>query len=90
MYVQRKFGKAVLASKRESDNAHGPFAVAVVKEDNIVGHLPRIISAPCNVFLGKPGCPLSVGLLVQGGQEIYNRVVSRYLVRWSLRGAMKI
>jgi len=47
-------GKPVGKEVCESGNAHDPFAVAVFKEDNIVGHLPRTISAPCYVFLGKP------------------------------------
>ena len=32
-----------LQCQRESSNANDPYAVAVMKEDNIVGHVPRRI-----------------------------------------------
>ena len=35
----------------KSSNTHDPFAVAVYKEGTIVGHVPRIFSAVCYVFL---------------------------------------
>ena len=36
-------------------NIHDLFAVAVLKSDVIVGHIPRAISAACYVFLGRAG-----------------------------------
>ena len=33
-------------------NIHDLFAVAVLKSDVIIGHIPRAISAACYVFLG--------------------------------------
>ena len=37
------------------DNSHDPFAVAVVKEGTIVGHVSRKISAVCSTFLRRGG-----------------------------------
>ena len=44
-----------LACRRQRNNIHDPFAVAVLKSDVIVGHIPRAISATCYVFLGGAG-----------------------------------
>ena len=44
-----------LACRRERNNIHDPFAVAVLKSDVIVGHIPRAILAACYVFLGRAG-----------------------------------
>ena len=43
----------VLGCQREPFNAANLFAVAVVKEDTTVGHVPRKISAICLLFLRK-------------------------------------
>jgi hypothetical protein len=40
-----------LAVHCESGNNHDPFAVAVWKDDTIVGHVPREISRVCWFFL---------------------------------------
>ena len=42
-----------LACRHERNNIHGPFAIAVLKSDVIVGHISRAISAACYVFLGQ-------------------------------------
>ena len=39
----------------EEGNTHDPYAVAVKKEGQIVGHVPRIISAACSLFLRRSG-----------------------------------
>ena len=40
-----------LLCQREADNYADPFAVAVVKSGNVVGHAPRKISTLCSLFL---------------------------------------
>ena len=42
-----------LQCQRESTNANDPYAVAVRKDDNVVGHVPRRISAACSLFIQK-------------------------------------
>ena len=44
-----------LACVIEEDNSHDPYAVAVKKGGQVVGHLPRIISAACSLFLRRNG-----------------------------------
>lgn len=44
------FGEC-LQCQRERSNGHDPYAVAVVKDDNVVGHVPRKLSAICAMFL---------------------------------------
>ena len=52
MYTDNHLGEE-LATK--GMNIHDLFAVAVLKSDIIVGHIPRAISAACYVFLGRAG-----------------------------------
>ena len=40
---------------RETSNAKDPFAVAVVKNEVIVGHIPKKISSVCSLFLKRKG-----------------------------------
>jgi len=49
----------VLLCQHEPHNFHDPFTVAVMKAGNIVGHIPRTISATCHVFLKHSGCTIS-------------------------------
>ena len=44
-----------LNCRREEGNISDPYAVATVKSGNIVGHVPRRISAACNLFIQKRG-----------------------------------
>ena len=44
-----------LPCRRETDNYADPFAVAVIKSENIVGHVPRNISTVCLLFLHRGG-----------------------------------
>jgi len=44
-----------LDCKREPLNEHDRYAVAVIKDDVVVGHLPRTISRPCSLFLNRGG-----------------------------------
>ena len=40
----------VLQCSRETSNWHDPFAVAILKDGTVVGHVPRKISAMCALF----------------------------------------
>ena len=40
---------------RESENFRDPFAVAVKKNSDTVGHVPRRISTVCSMFLRRGG-----------------------------------
>ena len=40
-----------LGCEREPENASFPYVVAVKKEGNIMGHLPRKVSRVCSLFL---------------------------------------
>ena len=63
---------------REPTNWEDQFAVAVTKDSNIVGHVPRKISALCTLFLRQSGsitCPVTGSRqysrdLSQGGLEV--------------------
>ena len=44
-----------LSCSRETTNLHDPFAVKVLKTDEIVGHLPKRISSTCSNFIRKGG-----------------------------------
>ena len=41
--------------RREPTNREDRFAVAVVKDSNIVGHVPKKISSICSLFLRQSG-----------------------------------
>lgn len=68
----------VLNCDREPTNDKDRYAVAVVKDGTIVGHLPKRISRVCSLFLLRGGnilCTVVGGRryssdLVQGGLEI--------------------
>jgi hypothetical protein len=45
----------VLLCSRELHNLRDPFAVAIIKNDITVGHVPRMISATCSSFLRRSG-----------------------------------
>ena len=67
-----------LSSSREMTNLHDPFAVKVLKTDEIVSHLPKRISSTCSIFIRKGGiitCTVNGERrysrdLTQGGLEI--------------------
>ena len=67
-----------LACQRERENSEDPFAVAVMKGETIVGHVPRRISAVCAMFIRRGGsilCRVTGSRcysedLPQGGLEI--------------------
>ena len=45
----------VLALKRQPDNSHDKFAVAVIKNGRIVGHIPKSMSRAVSFFLNRDG-----------------------------------
>ena len=67
-----------LQCARETNNIHDPFAVAVLKDNIIVGHIPKKVSAVCSLFLRRSGsivCHVNGSRryssdLPQGGLEI--------------------
>ena len=44
-----------LICEREHTNNHDRYAVAVIKDRTIVGHLPRRVSRVCSLFLRRGG-----------------------------------
>ena len=42
-----------LSCQREPDNCQDPFAVAVIRSQVTVGHIPRRISSICSMFLRR-------------------------------------
>ena len=73
----------------ENDNSNDKFAVAVTRNNTIVGHVPRTFSSLCSIFLRKGG---SVMCEVTGRRQyslIYHRAVWRSLV-YTFLMAMKV
>ena len=54
--------------RREPTNREDRFAVAVVKDPNVVGHVPRKISSICSLFLRESG---NIICRVTGSRQIY-------------------
>ena len=67
-----------LSCKREIGNNKNQYAVAVLRDHTMVGHVPRKISAACALFLQREGSIVSVVTgehcyshnLPQGGLEV--------------------
>ena len=74
-----------LNCRREERNISDPYAVAIIKSGNIVGHVPRRISTACNLFIQKGGvivCTVTgprrySSDLPQGGLEVPCRLSFR-------------
>ena len=74
-----------LSCRREEGNISDPYAVAFIKSGVIVGHVPRRISATCNLFMQRGGAVMCkvTGLrryssdLPQGSLEVPCRLVFR-------------
>ena len=72
------FGMLSLEKVMENDNSNDKFAVAVSRNNTIVGHVPRKFSSFCSIFLRKGGsvmCEVTGRRqysldLPQGGMEI--------------------
>jgi hypothetical protein len=55
-----------LVCGREPTNAADRYAVAVVKDGSVIGHLPRKVSKVCSLFLRRGG---SLHCIVTGGRR---------------------
>ena len=55
-----------LECKIEDNNEHDRHAVAVMKEDRVVGHIPREHSKVCKFFIKRGGC---INVVVCGKRE---------------------
>ena len=73
-----------LICEREINNLEDPYAVAMMKEHSVVGHIPRKISAACSLFLAKEGSSITCIIigkrqhswdLPQGGLEVPCKLV---------------
>ena len=81
-----------LQCQEEYGNPHDMYAVSVIRDDVIVGHLPRNISTPCHMFIHSGGTIVSVvnGArcysvdLEQGGLEILCSLIFRGLTNESI------
>ena len=75
----------MLSCRRETDNFHDWFAVAVMKGTDLVGHMPKKISTICSLFLrsGTLRCEV-IGSrqysanLDQGGLEVPCKLIFEY------------
>ena len=56
----------ILRCREERTNIHDPFAVAFIKDDSVVGHVPRKNSITCEITGGRKYSRD----LPQGGMEI--------------------
>ena len=45
--------------EREFSNRHDSFAVAIMKDTQVVGHIPRTISCTCTLFIRRGGSILA-------------------------------
>ena len=67
-----------LECRRQPLNEHNRYALAVIKDDMIIGYLPRKVSRLCSLFLGRGGCIMCTitgrkhysADLPQGGLEV--------------------
>jgi len=74
-----------LQYQEEYGNPHDMYAVSVIHNDHILGHLPRNISTLCLMFIRSGGNIVSVvngarrylADLEQGGLEIHCRLIFR-------------
>ena len=47
--------REVLVCKRDKRNARDQYAVSILKDETVVGHLPMKISKVCSLFLKRRG-----------------------------------
>ena len=66
-----------LPVQREVNNIHDDFAVAVLKNDNTVGHVPWKISRVCRYFLHKSGSEMTC---IVNGDRRHSEVDGKGLV----------
>ena len=73
---------------QDRHNHHDPFAVATCRGSNVVGHMPRKISAICYVFLKKPGTVISC--TVTGSRRYSRDLPWKYHVSSSVQGIKQL
>lgn len=77
MYMDAHLGQE-LPRGREEGNGKDPYAVAALRENAVIGHVPRRISTACSLFLHREGsvhCIITAARrystdLPQGGMEV--------------------
>ena len=69
-----KVGDENFCLKSESENQHDKFAVAIVLEERIVGHVPKNLSKVFHQFMKIPNC--TIGWKVTVGQDMVLRLLS--------------
>ena len=81
-----------LECKPEPRNKEDPYAVAVMKNDEVVGHVPRKISAACTLFIKKRGiilhCHRKKTLLLRSPTR-WTRSTLCLPVSWQFRTGVK-
>ena len=73
----------ILTCERELDNSEDRYAVAIRKDEDIIGHIPRKNSFLCSIFIRRGGVIRSLITgdrryshdLPQGGMEVPCRLV---------------
>ena len=83
-------GETLLCNK-ETRSREDPFAVAVMKSREIVGHVPRSLSCVCSMFLQRGGsmaCRITGGRqhskdLPQGGLEVLSTYLPDLVTLWT-------
>ena len=76
-----------LSCQTEDSNAIDPYAVAVKKGVNIIGHVPRKISAACYSVVAL--LPVSSWIPAVNTLQICHKAVWRYPASWSLKLAIQ-
>ena len=69
-----KVGDENFCLKSESENQHDKFAVAIVLEERIVGHVPKNLSKVFHQFMKIPNC--TIGWKVTVEQDMVLRLLS--------------
>ena len=73
-----------LSCQRKADNYEDPFAVAVIKSGNIVGHVPRKNSTLCSLFLRQVVRFPVLLLKTDAIRRIYHKEGLKYPASWFL------
>ena len=60
---------------REEDNPEDPYAVGVMYNDGVVGHVPRVISAACSLFLRRLG---TITCTITGSRRYSSELPCKY------------
>ena len=77
----------ILQCRKERTNIHDPFAVAVIKDDSVVGHVPQKISTVCSCFCEAEVPSPVKSQVVENIHVISLRAAWRFHVFWNLLGS---